>query len=124
MVTAEHITALGGIIAALATLWKVLAEARKIRAEVDVLRSTAVQTRAQLMPDSGLSARDAINRTETTSAAVLTVLDEVRGDLRGMRRDVGRLADEDLAVRRDTAAAHAQFDARIARLENQGCPPR
>lgn len=121
----EWIALVGAVAAAVVGLIKATAEASKTRAEVAAMRAElargqeAAQNTAQLVaeshhqltPNGGGSIKDAATRLEAGLA-------EVRGDIRGIRRDVGRLADADAHIAERKEREHDAIHRRLERLEH------
>ena len=119
--------ALGAFVGSIVASLKVLAEVAEIRARVheaektrDQTLAAAQATAAQLTNDGGASVRDAIDRIEQTQATlraevagVRDAVGDVKADVRGVKRDVGRLADQDTTDRTEASKAHERIDARI-----------
>lgn len=126
-----------------AALIKALAESAKTRAEVAGLRADLArdrkaaeasarmiaETHHQVTPNNGGSLMDSSTRSEAAlgalSASVETLDENLRNtaaDVRGLRRDVGRLADADQALaasdERDRAAANAAHTLIFQRLDH------
>ena len=101
--------ALGAFVGSIVASLKVLAEVSEIRARVheaeqtrDQTLAAAQATAAQLTNNGGASVRDAIDRIEQTQATLRTeiasvrdAVGDVKADVRGVKRDVGRLATQD-----------------------------
>ena len=119
--------ALGAFVGSIVASLKVLAEVAEIRARVheaeqtrDQTLAAAQATAAQLTNNGGASVRDAIDRIEQTQATlraevagVRDAVGDVKSDVRGVKRDVGRLATQDITDRTDSNNAHERLDARI-----------
>lgn len=119
--------ALGAFVGSIVASLKVLAEVSEIRSRVHEAEQTRDQTleaaqatAAQLTNNGGASVRDAIDRIEQTQATlraevagVRDAVGDVKSDVRGVKRDVGRLADQDITDRTDSNKAHERLDARI-----------
>ncbi|HRL50726.1 MAG TPA: hypothetical protein PLA49_15300 [Propioniciclava sp.] len=122
----EWVALIGGLSAAVVALVKVASDAAKTRAEIALIRADLTrndhliaETHHQVTPNNGGSLLDSSKRNE----AALTAL---AADVRGMRRDIGRLADADQqlieADQRDRDAAehaHALINQRLDRLEDR-----
>lgn len=100
MAVAALLTALGALIAA-------LVQGAKTRAEIGSLHR---KVQREMDPDHGSSLRDAINRIEQSQT------DHSRM-MRGMARDIGRLADIDRDIQRAAHDAHRDLANRIERIE-------
>lgn len=105
--------AVGVLVTSLAASMKVLAEISEIRARVeqseqsrDQTLKVATQARDELKNNGGSTVKDAVDRIEKQ-------IDLVREDVRGMKRDVGRLAEVDAEDREVAAETHAQIHRRI-----------
>ena len=117
--------ALGAFVGSIVASLKVLAEVAEIRARVHEAEkargqtlAAAQATAAQLTNNGGV--RDAIDRIEQTQATlraevagVRDAVGDVKADVRGVKRDVGRLADQDTTDRTEASKAHERIDARI-----------
>ena len=82
------------------------------------------QLNHEMKPNHGGSLRDSNDRIEEKLGTISTSLDSQEKSLhrleehqRGMARDIGRLADTDMDLRRDAHDAHTRLDDRISRLE-------
>ena len=120
----EWVALVGAVAAAVVGLIKATAEASKTRAEVAAMRAElakgqkaardtaqlVTESHHQLTPNGGGSIKDATTRLESGLA-------EVRGDVRGIRRDVGRLADADAHIAERKEREHDAIHRRLARLE-------
>ena len=120
----EWVALVGAVAAAVVGLIKATAEASKTRAEVAAMRAElakgqkaardtaqlVAESHHQLTPNGGGSIKDATTRLESGLA-------EVRGDVRGIRRDVGRLADADAHIAERKEREHDAIHRRLARLE-------
>lgn len=137
--------AAGTFLGAWAASAKVRAESEKVRVEVEKMRAEqqvvavehaktavavaaartaavsaaeqAAATAAQLQPNGGSSALDAINREFRNLGEAVARLEkhqesmwdgqgELRSDIRGLRRDVGRLHDQDMSDRARAEETH------------------
>ena len=119
--------ALGAFVGSIVASLKVLAEITEIRARVhesdrkrDETLKVAQATAAQLTNNGGASVRDAIDRIEQNQATlraevagVRDAIGDVKADVRGVKRDVGRLADQDTTDRTESNEAHKRLDSRI-----------
>lgn len=119
--------ALGAFVGSIVASLKVLAEVSEIRERAreaeqtrDQTLEAAQATAAQLASNGGASVRDAIDRIEQTQATlraevagVRDAVGDVKSDVRGVKRDVGRLADQDITDRTHSNKAHERLDARI-----------
>ncbi|NNG20308.1 hypothetical protein HJ590_12135 [Naumannella sp. ID2617S] len=121
LAAAAVLTALAGLVAAVVTA------ASKLRRE---LAQISRRVDDELSPNSGTSTRDAINRTELAATDALRAADanggalaelrnELLGEVRGMRRDIGRLADADQSMAEAKQHEHARIHRRIDQLETQ-----
>ncbi len=120
----EWVALVGAVAAAVVALIKATAEASKTRAEVAAMRAElakgqkaardtaqlVAESHHQLTPNGGGSIKDATTRLEAGLA-------EVRGDVRGIRRDVGRLADADAHIAERKELEHDAIHRRLERLE-------
>ena len=152
---AEWVALVGAISAAVIGLIKATAEASKTRAEVVAMRAElakgqeAAQNTAQLVaeshhqltPNGGGSIKDATTRLEAAVAELRdgqsrmaastdrleAAQDAASKDIRGLRRDVGRLADSDfqLTVRADKVheRIHQRIDDIAVRLPDPLADP-
>lgn len=82
------------------------------------------QLNHEMKPNHGGSLRDSNDRIEEKLGTISTALDRqadalrrVEGEQRGMARDIGRLADVDMDLRREGHDAHNRLDDRLTRLE-------
>ncbi|MFT3877127.1 MAG: hypothetical protein QM708_12000 [Propioniciclava sp.] len=133
--------ALGALVKQAAESAKIRAESEKTRAEIEAVRADLQQsaliitaTHHQVVPNGGGSLMDSSARTEVKLDEVLAALADQRdhlgrldesarntaADVRGLRRDVGRLADADQqlaaadhAAREAAAKAHDALNRRI-----------
>lgn len=120
---AEWVALIGAVSAAVIGLIKATAEASKTRAEVAAMRAELAkgqraargtaqliaESHHQLTPNGGGSIKDATTRLEAGLA-------EVRADIRGIRRDVGRLADADAHIAERKEREHDEINRRLERL--------
>lgn len=109
-------SAVGSLVAAL----KTLAEAREIRARVQhseheraETAQIVTETRDQLKNNGGSSFKDSFD-------ALVVEVGKMGADLRGMRRDIGRLASVDLADREESTITHAQIWDELKYLRGRG----
>ena len=121
----EWVALIGAVSAAVVGLIKATAEASRTRAEVAAMRAELArgqkaardtaqliaESHHQLTPNGGGSIKDATTRLESGLA-------EVRGDIRGIRRDVGRLADADAHIAERKEREHDAIHRRLERLEH------
>ena len=119
--------AIGAFLGSIVASGKVLAEIAEIRVKVyaaegkrDETHAAAQAAAAQLVNNGGTSIRDAIDRIEGNQAAlraevarVREAVGDVKSDVCGVKRDVGRLADQDTTDRTDSNKAHERLDSRI-----------
>jgi len=124
-VTAEDFNMYGlafaAILTAVATLIGALHQGVKTRSDVHMLHR---QLNHEMKPNHGGSLRDSNDRIEEKLGTISTSLDRqadalrrVEGEQRGMAKDIGRLADTDMDLRRDAHDAHTRLDDRLTRLE-------
>lgn len=113
--------ALAAVLTALATLVGAIVQSMKTREDI---RSMHRQLNHEVKPNHGGSLRDSNDRIEEKLGTISTALDRqadalrrVEGEQRGMAKDIGRLADVDIELRRDAHDAHTRLDDRITRLE-------
>lgn len=113
--------ALAAVLTAIATFIGALRQGAKTRSDVHMLHR---QLNHEMKPNHGGSLRDSNNRIEEKLGTISTSLDRqadalrrVEGEQRGMAKDIGRLADTDMDLRRDAHDAHNRLDDRISRLE-------
>lgn len=113
--------AVAAVLTALATLVGAIVQSMKTREDI---RSMHRQLNHEVKPNHGGSLRDSNDRIEEKLGAISTALDGQETSLhrleehqRGMAKDIGRLADTDMDLRRDAHDAHTRLDDRIARLE-------
>lgn len=137
--------AIGAIVAAVVSLVRAGAEAAKTRAEVAAMRAElakdrenasvtaalVVESHHQLTPNNGGSVMDATSRLEATMAELQRGQDDLRqglarvedahsataADVRGMRRDLGRLADADQHLSKRGDQEHDRLHGRIDDVE-------
>ena len=123
---AEWVALVGAISAAVVGLIKATAEASKTRAEVAAMRAElakgqkaardtaqlVAESHHQLTPNGGGSIKDATTRLEAGLA-------ELRSDIRGIRRDVGRLTDADAHIAERKEREHDAIHRRLERLERR-----
>lgn len=113
--------AVAAVLTALATLVGAIVQSMKTREDI---RSMHRQLNHEMKPNHGGSLRDSNDRIEEKLGTISTALDSQETSLhrleehqRGMARDIGRLADVDMDLRRDAHDAHTRLDDRITRLE-------
>ena len=82
------------------------------------------QLNHEVKPNHGGSLRDSNDRIEEKLGTISSSLDmqssalrRVEGEQRGMAKDIGRLADTDMDLRREAHDAHTRLDDRITHLE-------
>lgn len=121
------IGAVGGFIASAAGTAKIWAEVTEIRSRVDAaahVRGQALiaaqQARDELRPNGGSTVKDAVVAIRSDMRVVRTEVEFLRGDLRSVREDIGRLAEVDLADRAAAAEAHEHLHQRIDQLRHEG----
>ena len=109
------------VLTALATLVGAIVQSMKTREDI---RSMHRQLNHEMKPNHGGSLRDSNDRIEEKLGTISTALDSQETSLhrleehqRGMAKDIGRLADVDMDLRRDAHDAHTRLDDRITRLE-------
>lgn len=123
--TASDFSAYGlaaaAVITALATFIGAIVQSAKTR---DDIRRMHRQLDHEVKPNHGGSLRDSNDRIEEKLAAIGSTLSSQESSLerlessqRGMAKDIGRLADVDMDLRRDAHDAHTRLDDRITRLE-------
>ncbi len=124
MTPTEWVALIGAVAAAFAIIVKAASDAERTRAEVAAMRAEltkgqkaardtaqlVAESHHQLTPNGGGSIKDAATRLEAGLA-------EVRGDVRGIRRDVGRLADADAHLAERKELEHDAIHRRLERLE-------
>lgn len=113
--------AVAAVLTALATLVGAIVQSIKTREDI---RSMHRQLNHEVKPNHGGSLRDSNDRIEEKLGAISTALDGQETSLhrleehqRGMAKDIGRLADVDMDLRRDAHDAHTRLDDRLTRLE-------
>ena len=113
--------AVAAVLTALATLVGAIVQSMKTREDI---RSMHRQLNHEVKPNHGGSLRDSNDRIEEKLGTISTALDSQETSLhrleehqRGMARDIGRLADVDMDLRRDAHDAHTRLDDRLTRLE-------
>ena len=113
--------AVAAVLTALATLVGAIVQSMKTREDI---RSMHRQLNHEMKPNHGGSLRDSNDRIEEKLGTISTALDSQETSLhrleehqRGMARDIGRLADVDMDLRRDAHDAHTRLDDRITHLE-------
>ncbi len=124
MTPTEWVALIGAVAAAFAIIVKAASDAERTRAEVAAMRAEltkgqkaardtaqlVAESHHQLTPNGGGSIKDAATRLEAGLA-------EVRGDVRGIRRDVGRLSDADAHIAKREELEHDAICRRLERLE-------
>ena len=135
---AEWVALVGAISAAVVGLIKATAEASKTRAEVAAMRAELetgrradaerraandkmlAETHHQVTPNNGGSIIDATGRLEVAVETLQKGLERVESthrdtaaDVRGMRRDIGRIHDDNREHARDADAEHRRLQERI-----------
>ena len=113
--------AVAAVLTALATLVGAIVQSMKTREDI---RSMHRQLNHEMKPNHGGSLRDSNDRIEEKLGTISTSLDiqadalrRVEGEQRGMAKDIGRLADTDMDLRREAHDAHNRLDDRLTRLE-------
>lgn len=113
--------AAAAVLTAVATFIGTLRQGAKTRSDVHILHR---QLNHEMKPNHGGSLRDSNDRIEEKLGTISTSLDRqadalrrVEGEQRGMAKDIGRLADTDMDLRRDAHDAHTRLDDRLTRLE-------
>lgn len=113
--------AAAAVLTAIATFIGALRQGAKTRSDVHMLHR---QLNHEMKPNHGGSLRDSNDRIEEKLGTISTSLDRqadalrrVEGEQRGMAKDIGRLADTDMDLRRDAHDAHTRLDDRLTRLE-------
>lgn len=113
--------AVAAVLTALATLVGAIVQSMKTREDI---RSMHRQLNHEMKPNHGGSLRDSNDRIEEKLGVISTALDSQEISLhrleehqRGMAKDIGRLADVDMDLRRDAHDAHTRLDDRLTRLE-------
>lgn len=113
--------AVAAVLTALATLVGAIVQSMKTR---EGIRSMHRQLNHEMTPNHGGSLRDSNNRIEEKLGTISTSMDRqadalrrVEGEQRGMAKDIGRLADTDMDLRREAHDAHNRLDDRLTRLE-------
>lgn len=113
--------AVAAVLTALATLVGAIVQSMKTREDI---RSMHRQLNHEMKPNHGGSLRDSNDRIEEKLGTISTALDSQETSLhrleehqRGMARDIGRLADVDMDLRREGHDAHTRLDDRLTRLE-------
>lgn len=129
---------LGALAAAIVSIVKAGAEAAKTRAEVAAMRAELetgrradaerralndkilAETHHQVTPNNGGSIIDATGRLEVAVEALHKGLERVESthrntaaDVRGMRRDIGRIYDDNREHARDADTEHRRLQERI-----------
>ncbi|BDQ41037.1 hypothetical protein [Cutibacterium granulosum] len=113
--------AVAAVLTALATLVGAIVQSMKTREDI---RSMHRQLNHEMKPNHGGSLRDSNDRIEEKLGTISTALGSQETSLhlleehqRGMAKDIGRLADVDMDLRRDAHDAHTRLDDRLTRLE-------
>ena len=113
--------ALAAVLTALATLLGAVVQSVKTRSDIHSMHR---QLNHEMKPNHGGSLRDSNDRIEEKLGTISTSLERqadalrrVEGEQRGMAKDIGRLADTDMDLRRDAHDAHNRLDDRITHLE-------
>lgn len=113
--------AAAAVITALATFIGAIVQSAKTREDI---RRMHRQLDHEVKPNHGGSLRDSNDRIEGKLAAIGSTLSSQESSLerlessqRGMAKDIGRLADVDMDLRRDAHDAHTRLDDRLTRLE-------
>ena len=113
--------AAAAVLTAIATFIGALRQGAKTRSDVHMLHR---QLNHEMKPNHGGSLRDSNDRIEEKLGTISTALDSQETSLhrleehqRGMARDIGRLADVDMDLRREAHDAHNRLDDRLTRLE-------
>lgn len=109
LVIAAALTSAGGVIVAIITFMAKMTEVlQEVSAVKHKTQGLVQKLEHETAPNHGTSLKDSLNRIE--------------GDLRGMKRDVGRLADADLELHetksRDHKAIHDRMDRLAVELEH------
>lgn len=134
----EVLLALAAIITALGTLLGVVLKMLlDLKQGQRAIKAETAEVVAASRPNSGSSLRDAVDRIEAQTkamaeaqlvqgAAILrlegrvdTIADDTHSDIRGLRRDVGRLADDDRADREAAVRAHDEMRKDAARVHDE-----
>lgn len=138
---AEWVALIGAIAGAFVAVVKAASDAAKTRAEVAAMRADMEaarvldaerrntndrmlrETHHQVTPNHGGSIIDATGRLEVAVEALTTGLDRLEAhqrdtaaDVRGIRRDIGRINDDHREHERAAEAEHRRLHGRIARL--------
>lgn len=113
--------AVAAVLTALATLVGAIVQSMKTREDIHSMHR---QLNHEMKPNHGGSLRDSNDRIEEKLGTISTSLDmqssalrRVEGEQRGMAKDIGRLADTDMDLRREAHDAHNRLDDRLTRLE-------
>lgn len=104
----EVIVSITALIAAIASCIGAIVQGAKIRAEV---RSLTGKVRYEMGPNHGSTLRDAVNRIEESQK-------QTEKTVRGMSRDIGRLADADQNIQESADHTHESLGKRIQRIED------
>ncbi|MDU5025356.1 MAG: hypothetical protein E6261_04570 [Cutibacterium avidum] len=104
----DMIVALAALITAAGALIGAIVQGAKTRTEIGSLHR---KVQREMDPDHGSSLRDAVNRIEAAQG------DNAR-TMRGMARDIGRLADSDQRIQASADHAHESLGKRIERIED------
>lgn len=117
--------AIGTFITSIVNSRKTSAEVRAMKQQQTELRDGQDTVLYHLQNDSGNSMKDKVDKIDDVVEAVSKIeavveqLHETRSDIRGIRRDVGRLAEVDIIDRQNAAKEHERFYAVIADLQDQ-----
>lgn len=103
----DMIVALAALITAAGALIGAIVQGAKTRTEIGSLHR---KVQREMDPDHGASLRDAVNRIEATQH------DNAR-TMRGMARDIGRLADADQRIETTAHDEHERLNHRIDKIE-------
>ena len=119
----ELLTSTAAIITALALLIGALWQGARTRAELGQMAS-------QLRPNGGGSLRDAVDNLTADVQDVKAQVQDVKAqiqdngkDIRGVRRDIGRTADDVRDIRHAKEQQHAEYERRLERLEQKENTP-
>ena len=104
----DIIVAITALIAAIASCIGAIVQGAKTRAEV---RSLTGKVRYEMGSNHGSTLRDAVNRIEESQK-------QTEKTVRGMSRDIGRLADADQNIQEIADHAHESLGKRIQRVED------
>ena len=105
--------AAAAVLTAIATFIGALRQGAKTRSDVHMLHR---QLNHEMKPNHGGSLRDSNDRIEEKLGTISTSLDRqadalrrVEGEQRGMAKDIGRLADTDMDLRRDAPVSYTHL---------------